>query len=88
MTQMTGPVDPGPCMRCRYPYAAHTIAGACPPKSHALAITLISIAAVAALILAIGAWRIFNNEMARYNPPASCQLLGGSWSIWNGWQCV
>jgi hypothetical protein len=44
---------------------------------------------IAAVILlaAYGVIRITTNEAAKNNPPAACQLLGGTWNIWNGWQC-
>ena len=31
--------------------------------------------------------RLSGNEASKNNPPASCQLFGGHWTIWNGWQC-
>ena len=34
-----------------------------------------------------GCARIYINEQAKNNPPASCQLLGGHWDIWKGWRC-
>jgi hypothetical protein len=31
--------------------------------------------------------KIAPNLEARNSPPLSCQLLGGSWSLWSGWRC-
>jgi hypothetical protein len=40
------------------------------------------------IVIAIAAGiHIYGNYQNRYNPPASCQLLGGHWDIWGGWQC-
>lgn len=33
------------------------------------------------------AFHVGGAEMAKSNPPLSCQLLGGTWNIWSGWQC-
>lgn len=40
----------------------------------------------AVLTLIIGA-RVLTNIEARPYPPLTCQLLGGSWDLWNGWTC-
>ncbi len=42
------------------------------------------------IIVALIAWgldHIAANEAAKADPPVACQLLGGSWSIWDGWTC-
>lgn len=40
------------------------------------------------LLLVIWAgYKVESNEAAKHSPPAACQLLGGHWSIWDGWQC-
>ena len=31
--------------------------------------------------------RVAVNEVARSSPPAECQLLGGTWNVWDGWRC-
>lgn len=28
-----------------------------------------------------------NAQATRNDPPATCQLLGGSWNPWSGWNC-
>ena len=45
------------------------------------------VATVLAVLLALGLWHVYENYQSKDNPPASCQLLGGHWDIWNGWQC-
>jgi hypothetical protein len=40
------------------------------------------------VVLAIAAFvRYGDNELARQDPPAACQVFGGSWSAWSGWTC-
>lgn len=31
--------------------------------------------------------RVFLNCEARGQAPAACQLMGGHWGIWSGWDC-
>jgi hypothetical protein len=46
------------------------------------------IALIAAVVIVLWAGlRVWNNEQARNNPPVCVQLLGGHWSVWDGWQC-
>lgn len=46
------------------------------------------IALIAAVVVVLwGGLRVWNNEQARNNPPVCVQLLGGHWSVWDGWQC-
>lgn len=33
------------------------------------------------------AWKVGGNFLAIRHPPVSCQLLGGHWSVWDGWVC-
>jgi hypothetical protein len=45
---------------------------------------------VALVIIIIGLTlivRVGGNMLSHANPPATCQLLGGSWSWWSGWSC-
>jgi hypothetical protein len=35
----------------------------------------------------LAAAKIAGNEQAKNSPPVSCQLLGGHWTIWDGWVC-
>jgi hypothetical protein len=53
-----------------------------PPRSRAWLAWL-----AVCLVVAYGAVRIVSNEASHGAPPAACQLLGGSWDIWNGWRC-
>jgi hypothetical protein len=41
------------------------------------------------LILAalIAAWHVLPALAAKDTPPAACQLFGGEWNLWNGWNC-
>lgn len=43
--------------------------------------------ALALALLVYGQLRIYGNVIARESPPAACQLLGGTWGIWDGWRC-
>jgi hypothetical protein len=47
--------------------------------------------AIAALILraalVCGGLRVVSAEETRNSRPAACHLLGGTWTIWNGWHC-
>ncbi len=46
------------------------------------------IALIAAVVTVLWAGlRIYTNEQARNNPPICVQLLGGHWTLWDGWQC-
>jgi hypothetical protein len=47
----------------------------------------IVVAIVAVLVIAWAVLKIGDNEATRNSPPAACQLLGGHWNIWDGWQC-
>jgi hypothetical protein len=47
--------------------------------------TLVSLVLV--IIVLIVGIRVYSNYQAKDNPPASCQLLGGTWNIWDGWRC-
>ena len=51
-------------------------------KAAIITITIVAIA------LALGiAVKISASEQAKDNPPVACQILGGQWNIWNGWEC-
>lgn len=39
------------------------------------------------VLLTLAAVRVAGNEMSKGSPPASCQLLGGQWTLWSGWHC-
>lgn len=56
-----------------------------PPKQRGTGATVIQVVLIVLAVL-LGV-RVIGNEMSRSNPPASCQILGGSWSIWDGWHC-
>ena len=46
------------------------------------------VAIVGAILLALWVvWHIAAALEARSDPPAACQLLGGTWSFWDGWHC-
>ena len=32
-------------------------------------------------------WHVIPAEMSKGSMPPACQLLGGQWDMWNGWQC-
>ena len=42
---------------------------------------------VLVVLLTLGAVHLVSNVLSRNDPPVSCQILGGSWSLWDGWQC-
>lgn len=42
---------------------------------------------VLAVIVAIVVVKVSGNLLSHGSPPASCQLLGGQWSLWSGWRC-
>jgi hypothetical protein len=48
-------------------------------------------AVIIAVIITLAAiwafYKIESNEAVKNSPPAACQLLGGHWSIWDGWSC-
>lgn len=39
------------------------------------------------LVIMWGVVHVVNAVGVRNDPPAACQLLGGSWNIWSGWSC-
>jgi hypothetical protein len=45
---------------------------------------LVGLAILAAVFIA---WHVVPALAAKDNPPLACQLAGGHWSIWSGWQC-
>lgn len=47
----------------------------------------IAVALVALVMVVYGYLRVSGNAAQRGNVPAACQLFGGHWSLWNGWQC-
>jgi len=42
---------------------------------------------VALVLVAWALIRVETNIHAKAAPPAACQLLGGTWNIWDGWRC-
>jgi hypothetical protein len=52
---------------------------------HSLRRVLIAVAIL--LVVIWGGWKVMNNEAVKNSPPAACQLLGGHWNVWDGWQC-
>ncbi len=55
------------------------------PSGHPVAIVL------GVVLVLLGLWagyRVLHAEAVKGNPPAACQILGGQWSIWSGWQCA
>lgn len=46
------------------------------------------IAVVVAVVIALWiAWHPLHAELTKGSPPGACQLWGGQWNIWSGWQC-
>ncbi len=46
------------------------------------------IVVVVLVILAmLGMLRMAGNELTRGDVPVACQIFGGSWDVWNGYQC-
>jgi len=43
---------------------------------------------IGALVLIYVVQRIQGNEQVKNTPPAACQLMGGTWSWWDGWRCA
>jgi hypothetical protein len=44
----------------------------------------------AGIAIIVGLWfaaHVMGAALTRDNPPAACQVLGGTWSAWNGWSC-
>lgn len=39
------------------------------------------------LVLFYVVQRVQSNESVRHDPPAACQLVGGTWNWWDGWRC-
>lgn len=39
------------------------------------------------LVVIYGLARVEFNESVKHNPPETCQLLGGTWTVWDGWRC-
>jgi hypothetical protein len=31
---------------------------------------------------------IMQTESSKHYPPVTCQLFGGHWTIWDGWECT
>ena len=94
---MTTPA--GPCFLCGAPYANH-LNGQCPAPPLArqhdgwdtsgdiLRIVMIVFISFLAVIVALyGIVHVANAQVTKNNPPAACQLLGGSWNFWDGWTC-
>jgi hypothetical protein len=45
-------------------------------------------AAVLVILLSLYAGsRVYGNLETRDQVPAACQLMGGKWGIWSGWDC-
>lgn len=42
---------------------------------------------VLAVLLALGLWHEIGVFASKGNPPVSCQLAGGQWNVFTGWQC-
>ena len=42
---------------------------------------------VFAVLVSLGIWHEISIFGTRNNPPVSCQLLGGQWNMFTGWQC-
>jgi hypothetical protein len=76
---------PSPCMRCQRPYSEHTGSGRCPKPnaSSGLAPVWLVVVLIVAIVGAFG-WRLVRDEQVRNDPPATCQLLGGHWSLLGG----
>jgi len=49
--------------------------------------TALIVAIALGIILALGAVKVAGNIASENNPPVSCQLLGGHWNLFEGWQC-
>jgi len=54
------------------------------PENHARN-AIIGVLVALAVIFITG--KIGDNMTYRNDPPAACQILGGHWNIWDGWQC-
>lgn len=52
-----------------------------PRKQHPI------LAAVLVILLLWALAHVYSAEHTKNNPPAACQLLGGTWDPWHGWQC-
>jgi len=85
--------EPPPCVRCGAPWAEHP-AGQCPrpplypQRAHSSMRAPLTVGSLIAILLAaFVAVHVINAEMSKDSPPAACQLIGGHWDIWNGWQC-
>ena len=39
------------------------------------------------VVLVLAGWHEVSVFASRNSPPASCQLLGGHWSVFTGWHC-
>ncbi len=82
------------CEACRCLMSDHDpVTGSCPPYESwgktilRSAATVLLIFVVIAVVLGFVGYRVLGNLETRNNPPASCQLFGGSWSWWSGWHC-
>jgi hypothetical protein len=45
------------------------------------------VAIVALIAVLYAAYHVIPAWLSRDSPPLACQLLGGHWSIRNGWRC-
>lgn len=44
----------------------------------------------AVLVMVLTVWAAFHlaaAEMSKGEPPIACQIVGGTWNLWSGWQC-
>ena len=47
------------------------------------------ITAVVVIVITLWiAWHPLHAQLTKGSPPAACQLWGGTWNIWSGWQCA
>lgn len=65
--------------------APHVHAGFPPPR-HQFPWPRVIIPVVTVLLV-LGAVKVTADLAAKPDPPVACQLLGGQWTLWGGWQC-
>lgn len=57
------------------------------PKSGDARIIRICVALFTAFIVICVVVKVVNNEIVKNTPPATCEVFGGHWTIWDGWLC-
>ena len=65
----------------------HDHSGGEAAHDHARPWKWIALGIVLAVLVLMAVTHVISAMETHDSPPAACQLLGGSWNLWNGWRC-